>query len=85
MAKSQLILQFIKAFEEKLVTENRTITANSEEAVLIEWARDYAERLDPIKSNCFKELIEKILHRKDEPTEKDSYEYSNLLWKLKHL
>lgn len=83
--KSQLILQFIKVFEEKLVAENGTIDANSEEAILIEWAKDYAERLDPIKSNYFKELIEKIRHRKDEPAEKDSYEYSNLLWKLKHL
>ena len=83
--KSQSILQFIKAFEEKLIAENGTIDANSEEAILIEWAKDYAERLDPIKSNYFKELIEKIQRRKDEPTEKDSYEYSNLLWKLKRL
>jgi hypothetical protein len=83
--KSQTILHFIRTYEEKLIAENGTIDANSEEALLIEWAKDYAKRLDPIKSNYFNNLIEKILHRLDEPTEKDSYEYSNLQWKLKNL
>jgi hypothetical protein len=83
--KSQAILQFIKAYEEKISAENGTIEASSEEAILIEWAKDYAERLDPIRSNSFKKLIEKIQHRKDEPTKEDSYDYSNLLWKLKYL
>lgn len=83
--KSQAIRQFLKDYEEKIISENGAIIPNSEEFLLIEWAKDYAERLDPTKNNLLKKLVEKIQHRLDEPTEKDSHEFSNLLWKLKHL
>lgn len=76
---SQAIRQFLKEDEEKIIEEQGSILPNSEESLLIEWAEDYAERLDPIKNNYFKKLSEKIQHPKDEPAEKDSYEYSNLL------
>lgn len=80
--KSQAIHQFLKDYEEKVLNEKGAIVPDSNEALLIEWAKDYAERLNPINNNSLSELTEKIRHRLDEPNEKESYEYSELLWKL---
>lgn len=83
--KSQDITKFIEAYKAKIAEEKGEISAGSEESKLIEWAEDYAKKLNPILNDRMKEVIGKIENLNIEPTEKDSYDYSNLLWKLKHL
>lgn len=76
--KSQEILKFISDYETKIIEKNGTIQADSDELKLIEWAKDYAEKLNPIEANRMVEVIEKIKHLHDEPHEDESHEYSNL-------
>lgn len=83
--KSQELIGFISAYEAKILKEKGEILANGEDLMLIEWAKDYAERLNPIENGRMKEVIDKIKHLQDEPAENDSYDYSHLLWKLKSL
>jgi hypothetical protein len=81
--RSREVYEFVKIFEEKLIEQNGDIIASSDEAEFIEWGYKYAAQLNPLLSNQIGELIEQFKHRTDEPAEDDSYEYSNLLWKLK--
>lgn len=82
--KSQDIENFLASYKAKIIEEKGEITPGSDEELLIEWASDYAEKLNPVKSNRISEVVNKIKHLKDDPVEEDSYEISNLLWKLKH-
>lgn len=83
--KSQDILKFIEAYKAKIIEEKGGIPVGSEESLLIEWAEDYAEKLNPVLNERLKEVISRIKHLNVEPSEKDSHEYSHLLWRLKHL
>ena len=75
----------MKEYESKLLEEKGEISPDSDEAQMLEWAYKHVARLNPILNNQTNELLEQFKRREDEPQEKDSYEYSNLLWKLKFL
>lgn len=83
--KSQDIIKFIEAYKAKIIEEKGEISAGNEESQLIEWSEDYAKKLNPVLNDRLKEVTGKIEHLTDEPTEDDSYECSDLLWKLKNL
>lgn len=83
--KSQDILKLVEDYKAKIIEAKGEIPISSEESLLIEWAEDYAEKLNPVLNERLKEVTGKIKHLNVEPTENDSYEYSHLLWRLKHL
>lgn len=84
--KSRDLLDFLQEFETKLIEEKGDeIPPDSDEAQLIEWAYNHAAQLNPILNNQTNELLKQFKNRSAEPGKDDSYEYSNLLWKLKLL
>ena len=78
-------MDFLQEFEAKLIEEKGEISPDSDEAKLLEWAYNHAAQLNPILNDQRNELLKQFKNRTDEPKEDDSYEYSNLLWKLRLL
>lgn len=83
--KSCDLINFLEALEAKLIEEKGTLSEDSDEAQLLEWAYNHAEQINPILNNQTDDLMKQFRRRFDEPEEDDSHEYSNLLWKLKLL
>jgi len=83
--KSRDLLDFLQEFEAKLIEEKGEISPDSDEAKLLEWAYNHVAQLNPIMNDQRNELLKQFKTRSDEPKEDDSYEYSNLLWKLRLL
>lgn len=83
--KSRDLLNFLQEFEAKLIEEKGELSPDSDEARLLEWAYSHAAQLNPILNDQRNELLKQFKTRSNEPKEDDSYEYSNLLWKLRLL
>ncbi len=83
--KSRDLLDFLEEFEAKLMEEKGEPNEGSDEAQLLKWAYNHAAQINPILNGQTDELMKQFKRRFDEPEEDDSYEYSNLLWKLKLL
>ena len=83
--KSRDLVDFIKGLEAKLIEEKDQIAEDSNEAQLMSWAYNHAAQMNPILNGQTDELMAQFKKRFDEPEEEDSYEYSELLWKLKLL
>lgn len=83
--KSRDLLDFLQEYETKLIEEKGEISPESDEAQLIKWAYNHAAQINPILNNQTNELMKQFKNRSNEPDENDSYEYSNLMWKLKLL
>lgn len=58
--KSKDIYDYLKACEEYFIAENNGIDLESAEAKWLAWAKAHAERLNPLKNNKTKELIDDV-------------------------
>lgn len=83
--KAQKILEFLKSFENKLIADKGEIDPESSTAQFVNWLRDNIAKIDQWATGQMNELIGKFERREDDPEEDESYEYDDLLWKLKFL
>jgi hypothetical protein len=65
--------------------EKCDIDPESSEAQFFIWLRARIEKIDPLATGQMTALIEKFERSEEELEEDESYEYDELLWKLKFL
>lgn len=79
------ISDFLKFFESRLIADKERIDPEGAEARFVNWLRERINETDPLETGQMKALIEKFERLKNEPDEDESYEYDDLLWKLRFL
>ena len=62
-SESQRLREFLSACEASLVERKGELATDRPEAKWLRWAHGYADRIDPLKSGSFEEIILRLIRK----------------------